>query len=221
VFVMGGVALFFRAPPRRYIGRVSLHIAPPPADLETAPSRDGQEPNEFIKALESLRLAQVPPSVTVEEVEAPRGVSQYSAAIDSRTLLMADGESVGTGSFVILYDQEQISLWGSPFRLVAGVRAQIDEEASTDPYLGQITWARLPEELDRAGAGYSNVSGTVTRTLSESFGGIELTRAKAHVELRCSWSPTSEDLAPHMVAWLHLVSQMAGIRPFKDVEVVV
>jgi len=24
-----------------------------------------------------------------------------------------------------------------------------------------------------------------------------------------------------MVAWLHLVSQMAGIRPFKDVEVVV
>ena len=158
---------------------MSLHIAPPPADLETAPSRDGQEPNEFIKALESLRLAQVPPSVTVEEVEAPRGVSQYSAAIDSRTLLMADGESVGTGSFVILYDQEQISLWGSPFRLVAGVRAQIDEEASTDPYLGQITWARLPEELDRAGAGYSNVSGTVTRTLSESFGGIELTRAKA------------------------------------------
>jgi len=200
---------------------VSLHIAPPPADLETVPSRDGQEPREFIKALESLRLAQVPPSVTVEEVEAPRGVSQYSAAIDSRTLLMADGESVGTGSFVILYDQEQISLWGSPFRLVAGVRAQIDEEASTDPYLGQITWARLPEELDRAGAGYSNVSGTVTRTLSESFGGIELTRAKAHVELRCSWSPTSEDLAPHMVAWLHLVSQMAGIRPFKDVEVVV
>ena len=93
--------------------------------------------------------------------------------------------------------------------------------ACTDPYLGQITWARLPEELDRAGAGYSNVSGTVTRTLSESFGGIELTRAKAHVELRCSWSPTSEDLAPHMVAWLHLVSQMAGIRPFKDVEVVV
>lgn len=212
-------SVFCASPPLHWQGESAY--SSPPADLETAPSRDGQEPREFIKALESLRLAQVPPSVTVEEVEAPRGVSQYSAAIDSRTLLMANGESVGTGSFVILYDQEQISLWGSPFRLVAGVRAQIDEEASTDPYLGQITWARLPEELDRAGAGYSNVSGTVTRTLSESFGGIELTRAKAHVELRCSWSPTSEDLAPHMVAWLHLVSQMAGIRPFKDVEVVV
>ena len=51
---------------------MSLHSSPP-ADLETAPSRDGQELNEFIKALESLRLAQVPPSVTVEEVEALAG----------------------------------------------------------------------------------------------------------------------------------------------------
>ena len=55
--------------------------------------------------------------------------------------------------------------------------------------------------------------GMVIRVLSETFGGLELTDSCAHAEIRASWSPTTPDLTPHLVAWYELLHVAAGNEP--------
>ena len=55
--------------------------------------------------------------------------------------------------------------------------------------------------------------GTITRVLSETFGGLELTDSCAHAEIRASWSPATPDLTPHLVAWYELLHVAAGNEP--------
>ena len=145
-----------------------------------------------------MRHASRPRGLVLEEVPAPRRLAPYSAALSAETV---ETHSAG---------QEA---WDGDFRLVVMVRSRLDEEVGTDPLLGSAAWSWLTDALDGAGAGYRALVGTVTRVLSETFGGLELNDACAHAEIRASWSPTTPDLTPHLEAWYELIHVAAGHEP--------
>lgn len=120
---------------------------------------------------------------------------------------------MASGRFVVLHDPDGQTAWDGDFRLVVMARARIDTEIGTDPLLGAAAWSWLAEALDHQGAGHRALVGTVTRVLSETFGGLELNDACAHAEIRASWSPVSPDLGPHLAAWYELIHVAAGHEP--------
>jgi hypothetical protein len=78
------------------------------------------------------------------------------------------------------------------------------------------------EALVDHGAAYLAPSGTVTRVVSESFGGMADDDATAEIEIRASWSPASDvtggamagvDIAPHAEAWGDVLCTAAGLPP--------
>lgn len=170
-------------------------------------------PEVFLTALYSLREARLDSSLAVSEVAAPRSLAPWSAAVSVSTLEHLSGRPLGTSSFVLLCDPEQTDNWDSPLRLVGHARLQIDADQSTDPLLGEAIWQTVGDCLDQAGAGFSHMVGTVTRELSETFGGLELRGSSLAADLRCSWTPNSEYIGEQLEGWAEALRQNAGVEP--------
>ena len=160
-----------------------------------------------------MRHASRPRGLVLEEVPAPRRLAPYSAALSAETVETHSDVPIASGKFVVLHDPAGQEAWDGDFRLVVMVRSRLDEEDGTDPLLGSAAWSWLTDALDGAGAGYRALVGTVTRVLSETYGGLELNDACAHAEIRASWSPASPDLTPHLEAWYELIHVAAGHEP--------
>ncbi|MCL3778362.1 MULTISPECIES: DUF3000 domain-containing protein [unclassified Actinomyces] len=170
-------------------------------------------PERFEEALLSLRAAARPRGLVLDEVPAPRRLAPFAAALTAETTETQAGTPLASGRFVVLHDPGGQAAWDGDFRLVVMARARVDAEVGTDPVLGAAAWSWLAEALDHQGAGHRALVGTVTRVLSETFGGLELTDACAHAEVRASWSPASPDLGPHLAAWYELLHVAAGHEP--------
>jgi hypothetical protein len=170
-------------------------------------------PEDFLTALLSLREQARNPEVELEEVPPPRRLAPWTAAIALRTAREEHGQPLASGRFVVLHDPAEQIGWNGTFRLVAQLRTQIDSEMGSDPLLGEALWAFAGESLDEAGAGYHDLTGTVTREFSESFGGLELRGAVLHAELRASWTPVTPWLGEHLRAWSDLMCRASGITP--------
>ena len=170
-------------------------------------------PNRFAEALLSMRHASRPRGLVLDEVPAPRRLAPYAAALSAETVETHSDAPIASGRFVVLHDPAGQEAWDGDFRLVVMARSRLDEEVGTDPLLGSAAWSWLTDALDGAGAGYRALVGTVTRVLSETFGGLELNDACAHAEIRASWSPTTPDLTPHLEAWYELIHVAAGHEP--------
>ncbi|WP_303324700.1 DUF3000 domain-containing protein [Actinomyces radicidentis] len=170
-------------------------------------------PERFHEALLSMRDAARPRGLVLEEVPAPRRLAPFTAALSAETVETEMGTPIASGRFVVLHDPEGQDAWDGDFRVVVQARARLDDEVGTDPLLSSAAWSWLQESLDSAGAGHRALVGTVTRVLSETFGGLELTDSCGHVEIRASWSPTTPDLAPHLAAWYELLHVAAGHEP--------
>lgn len=170
-------------------------------------------PERFHEALLSMREAARPRGLVLEEVPAPRRLAPFTAALSAETVETEMGTPIASGRFVVLHDPEGQEAWDGDFRVVLQARARLDDEVGTDPLLGSAAWSWLQEALDSAGAGHRALVGTVTRVLSETFGGLELTDSCGHVEIRASWSPTTPDLAPHLEGWYELIHVAAGHEP--------
>ncbi|WP_103062809.1 DUF3000 domain-containing protein [Actinomyces qiguomingii] len=170
-------------------------------------------PERFRTALESLRATSRPRGLILKEVPAPARLAPYAAALTAQTVETHAGTPVSSGRFVVLHDPDTQPAWDGDFRLVVMVRSRVDEEIGADPLLGRAAWSWLTDALDHCGAGRHALVGTVTRVLSDTFGGLELTDACAHVEIRSSWSPTTPDLGPHLRAWYELMHLTAGHEP--------
>ncbi len=169
-------------------------------------------PAEFVSALMSFRTVKLDGSVTAQEVPAPSRIAPWTAAIEVAATDGLGKHQLGKATLVVMYDPEQEDLWDGPFRLVGQARMQIDAEQSIDPVLGEAIWHTLADSLDEAGAGYGRLVGTVTRELSETFGGLELQGSALNAELRCSWSPVSSDLGEHLLGWSEALRQNCGIE---------
>ncbi len=176
-------------------------------------------PPQFAAALRSLRGVQPPVGVGVREVPAPAHLAPYAAAIASEVPETADNPSC-TATLVILYDPDQEEIWGSPFRLVGQARTAVDEDMSGDPLLGEVLWALLGEELASWGADVELFMGTVTREISETFGGLELRSAALSAEVRCSWTPIMSqeepDLSGSFLGWTHFLKRVAAVPDEND-----
>jgi Protein of unknown function (DUF3000) len=170
------------------------------------------------------REAQRPirPQITFDDVAAPKTLAPYAAAIAatvrSQGLSPDEDADVGWGRLVLLYDPDGQQGWAGPFRLIAYLRAEVEPELAADPLLGTVSWTWLTEALDAGAAGYAAPSGTVTRVITEGFGGKQDEPPSTGLEIRASWSPVGEaeeppPLAGHVTAWCDALCTAAGLPP--------
>jgi hypothetical protein len=147
---------------------------------------------------------QARPELAFDNQPAPRKLAPYAAAIGATVHEPVPGrgpggprsgvahdadDEIGWGSFVLLYDPAGQDGWAGPFRMIAYLRAELEPEIAADPLIGQVGWSWLTEALDARTTGYRQVSGTVTRVVTEGFGAKEDQPVATGFELRASWSP--------------------------------
>jgi hypothetical protein len=156
----------------------------------------------------------------------PRKLAPYAAAIGA-TVHDADDE-IGWGRFILLYDPAGQPGWAGPLRIIAYIRADLEPEIAADPLIGQVGWSWLTEALEARTEGYRETSGTVTRVVTEGFGGKQDEPLATEFELRASWSPASPDdagpgaagqsfgelgLDGHVAAWCDALCAASGLPP--------
>jgi DUF3000 family protein len=150
---------------------------------------------------------QARPELAFDNQPAPRKLAPYAAAIgatvhepvpgrgpggSTRSVVAPDADDeIGWGSFVLLYDPAGQDGWAGPFRMIAYLRAELEPEIAADPLIGQVGWSWLTEALDARTTGYRQISGTVTRVVTEGFGAKEDQPVATGFELRASWSPAT------------------------------
>jgi hypothetical protein len=173
-------------------------------------------PEEFQRVVDALRdivdAGPVRDELTIEDMPALQRLAPYAAAIMA-TVYRKDDTELAIGRLIVLYDPEGQRGWHGGFRLVAYVRADLEPEIAADPLIGPVGWSWLTEALDARDAGYKAASGTITRAVSESFGDKDTEPATTELELRASWSPTEDDVRPHVGAWCDVLCQAAGLPP--------
>ena len=166
-------------------------------------------------ALESLQNPSLRPEFTLEEVPAPQRLAPHSIALAVEAV-DSDDEELAVGRFIVLHDPEGQDTWDGTFRVVSFVRAPMESDVVTDDLFDEVAWSWLTDALTDAGAQFHNSSGTVTRTVSRSFAGLEDRSTETDLEIRASWSPDTEDLALHIQAWLALVEKASGLTPLPE-----
>jgi hypothetical protein len=171
----------------------------------------GDEAADFRTALTSLRELRLRPEILLEEAPAPQRLAPFAIALTAEVVI--DDEDLANGRLVVLHDPEGQESWGGTFRVVAFIKATLETEMAADQLLAEVGWSWLVEALDSHGAGYSEISGTVTRVTSESFGGLSERPLEGQIEVRASWTPDDAELAPHAHAWAEVLGQAAGLMP--------
>jgi hypothetical protein len=171
-------------------------------------------PEEFQRALESLRSAKPRREIVLAETPAPGRLAPHSVAMGAE--VVAVDRELASGRLVLLHDPAGHEAWQGTFRVVTYVRADVEPEMAIDPLLAGVGWAWLTEALGAHDADFIAASGTVTRVTSESFGGMASEPASAQVEIRASWTPVTSQKAPmgsHLLAWCDLLCTTAGLPP--------
>ena len=166
-------------------------------------------------ALDSLQSPTLRPEFSLEEVPAPQRLAPHSIALAVEAV-DADDEELAVGRFIVLHDPEGQDTWDGEFRVVSFVRAPIESDVVTDDLFDEVAWSWLTDALTDAGAQFHNASGTVTRTVSRSFAGLEDRSTETDLEIRASWTPDTEDLSLHLKAWLALVEKSSGLTPLPE-----
>lgn len=170
---------------------------------------------EFDSALQSLRDTPLSPDVTVTETPAPRKLAPYAAAFEADVAVRGRNDLAG-GRLVLLHDPAGVEVWQGRYRFVAFVSVHVDEDMLDDPLLTGVGWSWLRESLSRHEATHVALSGTATRTVSESFGAISDRPRAGQLEIRASWTPDGPDLTCHLRAWSELLRVSAGLPPLSD-----
>ncbi|WP_208416501.1 DUF3000 domain-containing protein [Saccharomonospora amisosensis] len=170
-----------------------------------------QAPEEFRAAVATLESVRPRPEVRLEEIRAPQRLAPWAHALSGET--SGPGDVLASGRLVLLHDPEGQESWDGVFRLVLYVRAELDRELATDPFLPTVGWSWLTEALESSGAAWKALGGTVTETSSARFGDIAAQGRTDDIELRASWTPASADLRCHCDAFCRVLSSYAGLPP--------
>jgi len=176
-------------------------------------------PEEFLRALRSLRGVTLRAEVDLEEAPGPARIAPYTAALVAEvhgTRRDPDADELASGRFVVLHDPAGQEAWEGAFRLVTLVRSTLEPEVGQDPMLAEVAWSWFSDALAGQGVDARAAGGTVTRVLSQSFGALDERPELCELELRASWTARDEDLAPHLRAWAELLCTVAGLPPLPD-----
>lgn len=165
--------------------------------------------DEVVKSLSNLDFRA---EILVEEVPAPARLAPHSFALAIDVVDASDNE-LANGRFVVLYDPDGQETWNGNIRIVTFVRAPIENDVVTDEIFDDVAWSWLVEALTESEHGFHNISGTVTRTISKSYAGIEDRQAETDVEVRASWTPNSFNVGEQLQSWLNFVERAAGLTP--------
>ncbi|MCL2455145.1 MAG: DUF3000 domain-containing protein [Micrococcales bacterium] len=181
--------------------------------------RPDDVPDEFIRALRSLRTVTPRAEIILDEVPGPTRIAPFSAALtaevrSARRSITA--QDLASGRFVVLYDPAGNDAWEGCFRLVTLVRAPIEPEVGTDPLMAEVAWSWLTDALSSSGIDPQTAGGTVTRVLSQTFGSLSEREEQTELEIRASWTSATEDLSPHLNVWTGLLCQAAGLPPLPE-----
>jgi len=174
-------------------------------------------PRLFAEAVAELHAFAWAPAIIVEEIDAPRHLGPFSAAIAADLCL--HGDDVGSAKLILLHDPAGRVEWGGTFRCVTYASAKIGPELVHDPFLPSVAWSWLVDGLDHQQAEYAAPSGTVTLIDSTPFGSIESSGSTSELEIRASWTPILDDadsFDAHLKAWQELVCLVAGVPPLVD-----
>lgn len=172
-------------------------------------------PPEFQAALDSVRRANTRPELVITEIPAPASLAPHAVALaaDVSPRSHAGDSELGTGRFILLYDEDEPEAWGGRFRVVCFAQAPLETEIGLDPFLAEVAWSWLVDALDTRGAHYSAASGTATKILSTGFGELSAQGDGAQIELRASWTPLDPNLTAHVEGWGELLCMLAGLPP--------
>jgi len=195
-------------------------------------------PARFQAALLSLKDAEIRPEVRLTEVPAPKRVAPYAVAIDG-ALFLNDSSGTGKmysgkhprpamralsdddeeipaceGTFVVLFDPQGQTNWGGQFRVVTYLQARVDQIEAKDPMLAEVAWSWVTDAIGHHPV--THLSGTVTVQSITSFGEIEPDYAdsaeRSLLQVRASWSPTSEQVGPHLAMWTDMLAAAGGLE---------
>lgn len=177
-------------------------------------------PSVFARALDGLHAAlqdcQRPGILALREVPAPKRLAPYAVAVAAE--ICRGEDEVASGRLVVLHDPQGQEGWRGDTRVVAFVSAEVEPEMAADPALSEVGWSWLSEALAARGAAHTAAGGTVTRTVSATFGQLSEPDETSEVEVRASWTPLHDltgqlDLATHLRAWCDLLCATAGLPP--------
>ncbi len=79
--------------------------------------------------------------------------------------------------------------------------------------VSEVAWSWLTDALTEHAAGHHSVGGTVTRTASTRFGSIAAPEHSVDVEIRASWTAEGTDLDKHLIAFIEVLANAAGLPP--------
>ncbi|MDR2347734.1 MAG: DUF3000 domain-containing protein [Bifidobacteriaceae bacterium] len=169
-------------------------------------------PARFIAALESIRSGDYPRHAALEEIPAPTRAAAFAVALEARVPAGSEDESA-SGTFVLLHEPGGHVVWDGDFRIVTVAKATLEPELGADPFVAEVSWSYLAEALELESLPRAELAGTVTRTVSESFGALRARGPSVGVEVRASWTPDGPAIGPQLAAWLGFLTQLGGVEP--------
>ena len=176
-----------------------------------------EPPAEFRAALEALARVRARPEIQLEHIPAPQRLAPWAHAVGARVGEPAadggDDVEIASARFIVLFDPEGHEAWNGTMRCVGYLSAETDEQLVDDAMFSEVAWSWLTDALTEAGAGHHNVGGTVTRTASTRFGDLAGPEHTVDVEMRASWTAEGTDLDHHLLAWLEVLGNAAGLPP--------
>jgi hypothetical protein len=168
-------------------------------------------PEAFTRAVAGLRAATPRPEILLEEIAAPQRLAPYGFALSATVL--RSGDEVASGRLILLHDPAGHDAWQGNLRLVTLITAELESDMAGDPLLPAVAWTWLADALNQHAAEYAAIGGTVTQTTSTRFGELAGPAPTADLEIRASWTPTSDDLAAHLYGWCAMLASTAGLPP--------
>jgi len=180
------------------------------------PSTAGDEPPAaFQAALDALAGVIARPEIVLEHIPAPQRLAPWAYAIAAHVTDPDDDEDVEIASarFIVLHDPEGHDAWNGTTRCVGYLSAMTDEQMVDDTMFSEVAWSWLTDALTESEAAHHAVGGTVTRTASTRFGDLAGPEHTVDVEIRASWTARDTALDKHLLAWLEVLGNAAGLPP--------
>lgn len=170
-------------------------------------------PTQFANAALGLTEELMRSELETLQIPSPDKIADHALAFSTQKPNPAETpNNRAAGRIVFLYDTAHYETWGSNMRVIAYGKSPLESDVVGDEDYANYWWGTLELALQKHGARFSHSAGTVTKMISTGVGGLQNETVHTEIELRASWSPTEDNLAPHFAAWQDLIADMAGFH---------